>query len=297
MYDFSDKYYITPITLLQLSGEKALDFLNNNTTNELKSLQPNFNKITLLLNEAGRVVEILYIFHLKNQEEKILIKFSENNKGKVKRIFEKKLTYKNISISEIPKNYYKIFFLSKSSYKICNEIGIKPPVADKFTYSEDLIAFNDDLYRCFCLLIPEDKIEKINPLLNKFIELNLNDFNLYRIINRIPSYPNEINETLEPEACNLENYILYSENEHELDENDDVYSQLPEMHCFTSSEEVKQQDLVYLQENNISGFISSVAVFNNEYYCLAIINSFNPKLRYKYHTKINNEKNFLKLKI
>ncbi|MCX7834241.1 MAG: hypothetical protein N2490_08540 [Ignavibacteria bacterium] len=296
MIDFSDKYYKIPVSLIQIRGNGSIDYINEISTNDLKNLQPNFEKISLLLNESGRVIDILYIFFTPIPETTLLIKITEDNTEKVKKFLEKNLRSKNISISLKPETYYKIFFFTKNSYSICKELGISPPIADKFVYSEDLIAFNDDLYNCFSIIVSEKKIHKINSLLNKYIELNLNEFDYYRIINLIPAYPNEINETLEPQACNLEKYTYYTE-EYELDEDNNNFRQLQEMHCFISSEEIKPQDLVYLQENNINGFISSVALVDNLYYCLAIINNFNIKLRNKYHTKINNEKNFLKLKI
>ncbi len=298
MFDFSNKYYKKQEYLISLRGEGSLDLLDMITTNDITYLQPNFQEITLLLNESGKLLDILYVFFMAEPDEQLLIMFSNDNKEKVRKYLEKNLK-KRYYYSPKPEIYYRVFLFPKDSYNICSDLGIKTPVADKFTVNQDIIAYNDELYNTLCFLIPEKKIIEFEKSLNKFLELNQNDFDYYRIINRIPAYPNEVNETIEPTACNLEKFIFYVDDFSSIDEdfNNDSNYIAPELHYFLSLEEVKPQDLIYFHENNIVGFITSVAFHKDMYYCLGIINYYNIKSRFKYHTLKNNEINYLKLKL
>ncbi len=289
MLDLSDKYYKSKVSLITLKGKDSLFYLQELTSNNITNLQPNFVKITLLLNESGGLIDVLYVFNYDNQENKIIIAYSHNEE-KVVRYLEKNINNKDIVISKMTENYYKVLLLSYNTYSLCTDLGLKIPVADKFTHNENCISFYDEINESVCILIPESKMTEFNSKAKKYIELNTNDFNYYRITRRIPQHPYEINESIKPESCNLDIYLNRKTINTNEEENDIILRN--EMHCFSSYSELNPEDLIYNNDNNC-GFISSVSIKDNIHYCLAFISPFDIKIKDKYYTKIKSEKNFL----
>lgn len=275
-------YYLTNIGLAKISGKDALDFLNRMSTNDLTDLKPGHYKKTVLTNDKGRLIDIIYV--LNNHEFSYLLT-SNIYLDKVIAHLDKFVIMDDVVFEKI--NESANCYISFEAHEQNNE----------FEINQNIISLQDNFRIEKKMFIDTHnaglKIEDTS-------ELSKEEFEQVRIDNLIPSAPNEINENINPVECGLNEYISYTKGCYigqEVIARLDAQGKIPkQMKMFSSDSNVNIEDKIYFElkdEKKECGFVSSY--LNNANEGLCFIRSVNLNPDYKYFINTNN--NFIPIKI
>lgn len=263
--------------LIKLSGKDVLDLLNRLSTNIVNPLEVNNYVNTVLLNEKGRIVDIVTILNFGNY---FYLVTSGIYLHKVKDYLDKYIIMDDVIIDEIKSNV-KVDWIKKDIASVNTE----------FNNEENLITYSDNLFF--------DKEVKIYLQETDFTESNT-EYDKFRIERLIPVAPNEINEEINPLECGLKDLISFTKGCYigqEVIARLDSQGKIPkQMKKFYSDEQINSGDKVfYTQEGSEDfkecGFVSSFI----ENTGLMFIRSVTLNNSNQYF--INKNNNFIKIKI
>lgn len=275
-------YYLTNIGLAKISGKDALDFLNRMSTNDLTDLKPGHYKKTVLTNDKGRLIDIIYV--LNNHEFSYLLT-SGMYLDKVIAHLDKFVIMDDVVFEKI--NETANCYISFEAHEQNN----------KFELTDNIISLQDNFRIEKKMFID---IHNAGLKIEDTSELSKEEFEQVRIENLIPSAPNEINENINPVECGLNEYISYTKGCYigqEVIARLDAQGKIPkQMKMFSSDNNVNLEDKIYFElkdEKKECGFVSSYLNSANEGLCF--IRSVNLNPDYKYFVNTNN--NFIQIKI
>lgn len=286
------KYFIQPSRVIEGTGSEVIDFLNRISTNELRSLKPGQTTGTIFLNDKGRITGFVKIL---NNFEQIWIITGEGQENIISEHLEKYIFNDDVkfSISEEEYEEMTVFYSEINEYiEFRNEIIKDFPGKRNFYYYTDCLYGNT-----FNILFPKKSDMMILHYLKKYEQANETELEYYRISNRIPKYPNEINSRVNPLECGLEKYVSLDKGcftGQEVIARIDSSGKIPKsLKFFKSEKKSSENDMIYLTQNEKeteSGFISSVTEYNGEFFCAGFIRTINFSDENEYYTKENNKK-------
>lgn len=178
---------ISYFELIEFEGKDCLDFLQRLTTNDCRGLSGNNSIETCLVDEKGRMIDLLHLFKC---EGKIFSIVSPSSKERVTNWLNKFHITEDMSISNIESNY-KIYLLPNNLNKY--EFNL-PTVNNHFHNYQIIISFgNKDCEN----ILNENGLSKTDESI----------YNLFLIENGIPIYPTEINNNYTPLDINLKHAV------------------------------------------------------------------------------------------
>jgi folate-binding protein YgfZ len=275
-------YYLSNIGLAKILGNDALDFLNRMSTNDLTDLVPGHYKKTILTNDKGRIIDLIYVLNAGN--------------------FSYLLT-SAIYLDKVIEHLDKFVIMDDVKFEKINDAAnlytkLESIDGDKteFNVDNDLILFYDNFKLSKKILI--DIQNKGIP--EAEVVLPNEEFEKIRIENLIPVAPNEINDNINPVECGLNEYISYTKGCYigqEVIARLDAQGKIPkQMKLFSCDDYVNINDKIYFElkgEKKECGFVSSYLNKRKEGLCFIRSVSLNPD--YKYF--VNTDNNFIQIKI
>ncbi len=304
--------------VLKLSGKDVLEFLQRITTNDVSSLESNSYKTTLFANEKGRLIDRTSLIRI---DDDYFLVGSKKNEAVLQRWIEKYIITEDVKIENYSQKYvildiigpqaesYLTLICGKDVEGLENNIlhkinveGIESVLLKKEGYKESL----------FWLF---SKIENAIPLLDFMLDrrsvfdlsmIGEEAFNLYRVSNKIPAYPNEINVNFNPHEAGLIGDISFSKGCYlgqeiitRLKTYDKVQKQLEQIIIEDKVEFSVPVDLID-SENNYAGTLTTVvpSLQNNHLEGLAYIRTKYKENRSELNFIVENDsKKTIKLKI
>ncbi|MBM4174590.1 MAG: aminomethyl transferase family protein [Ignavibacteria bacterium] len=219
-YDSASIYDASHYSIFKLTGKDVLEFLNRVSTNETLSLQNYAAKTTLLLSEKGRVIDRLKIIRLKDE---VILIGSPDNAERVFRWIERYIIMDDVQIENISGKYcyFKIIGSKVESFSalLFND-QIQNAQFDRVYqyFSQDFTSFiiktsifkNNTGYE---VLTPIESAFALISYMNSNLEMFETKFvgedayNIIRIEQGHPTYPNEINDSVNPYEIGLMNAV------------------------------------------------------------------------------------------
>ncbi|TSA26767.1 MAG: hypothetical protein D4R68_06810 [Ignavibacteriales bacterium] len=203
-------------TIIEMTGKDVLDFLHRVSTNTIKDLKSFEKRNTLFLNEKGKFISRSTLLSLENNFYLI------GNSDYDKRLFSwvnKFIITEDIITRDVSDSFVVLELIGKqcSSFLtmlIGEEIDsvvmnlVRVSVIDGFRFYF-FIEHGFNSHNIYRILIDKEKcidfIEYLSNIKSVF-DLSVvgeNAYDVFRIENGIPSYPNEINDSTNPHEVNL----------------------------------------------------------------------------------------------
>lgn len=222
-YEYASVYDASHSSIFYVTGKDAIDFLHRISTNDLLNLPDYSTKVTLFLNEKGRIIDKLKI--LKFPDHLILIG-SPDNEEKIYRWIERYAVMDDIKVKHTESSYIylkifgkktEVFFtlLFGDQLKNLEVSKIYKYISDQFqcwVYKDEIFPEHFG-YEIFC-----DEIYSESLL--KYIHSNLETFNcqfighnayeVIRIEQGEPAFPNELQDAFNPYEVNLIKYVSFT---------------------------------------------------------------------------------------
>ncbi len=248
-YEYASVYDASHSSFFYVTGKDALDFLHRISTNDLINQLDYSSRITLLLNEKGRIIDKIKI--LKFPDHLILIG-SPDNKEKIYRWIERYAVMDDIKVSVKDGSYLYLKILGKKKdvfvtllfgdqLKEMEDYKIYKYISDQFQcwiYRDEI--FPDHVgYEIFCdEIYSESLLYYINSNLNIFNcqFIGCNAYEIIRIEQGEPLFPNELNDSFNPYDVNLIKYVSFTKG------------------CYIGQEVIARLDTYEKVKFNFSGF-------------------------------------------
>jgi folate-binding protein YgfZ len=209
-------------TIIEMTGKDVLDFLHRVSTNTIKDLKLFEKRNTLFLNEKGRFISRSTLLNLEDKFYLI------GNSDYDKRLFSwvnKFIITEDIITRDVSENFIILELIGKQCNSFLtmlvgeeidsvdtNLVRVSEIDGFKFHYYREHGFNSHNIYR---ILIDKEKcidfLEYLSSIKSVF-DLSVvgeNAYDVFRIENCIPSYPNEINDSINPHEVNLINEISF----------------------------------------------------------------------------------------
>ncbi|MFC2085267.1 YgfZ/GcvT domain-containing protein, partial [Bacteroidota bacterium] len=270
--------------VLLLRGKDVLDYLHRVSTNSIKDLDKFEYVNTLFTNEKGRIIDRTTLLQLDGF---FILIGNSAVKEKLIRWLDRYIITEDIIIKDTYSSYslFEILGPQAESYMtlICGKCIdllntkkiIQTQIEDSsvYIYKKEEGAKELSKYR---ILFNSINYEKV---LSYFLErksvfnfsiIGKKAYETYRIEKGIPISPNEINDSFNPHESNLLNDISFTKGCYigqeviaRLDTYDEVQKKLTKVNIDKYISINDQQVIVYDQEDNEAGVLTSIAEVNN----------------------------------
>jgi len=305
-------------SFIQLDGNDSLDFLHRISTNDLKLLSENQIKETLFTNEKGRILDKTFVIH---QKEKIYLLGSESNNKVLESWLNRYIIMEDIKVSDLTNDFVTAEFFGKQAesflISLCgNTIS---DAIENIYYTAELLdkkvkffksKYTDKIPRFVFLISSNDFTDLFYNLyeLKSVFEFGLigeKVFDLFRIENKIPKYPNELNDNFNPYETNLIDYVSFTKGCYigqeviaRLDTYDKVQRVLKRV-CFSDKVNLDDDEIpkeILTEDENEAGLITSFIYSEllNKKIGLALVRK--KHLEQNLFVKIDNQKFEIKIK-
>ncbi|MCX6171065.1 MAG: hypothetical protein NTX65_17155 [Ignavibacteriales bacterium] len=211
------------LMLIQLSGKDVLDFLHRVSSNSLKDLKVLEKRNTLFLNEKGRFIDRTTLISFEN--DFLLIGNSKNSRQLYSWI-DRFIITEDITIKDVSGTFVIVDFIGRQSESfltllIGKEINtldfttVRRFDVDGFTFYFFVEKEINGIKIYKVLINTEKSVDFIEYLfsIKSVFDLNLvgdDAFDAFRIENKIPVYPNEINNETNPHEVNLIHEVSFT---------------------------------------------------------------------------------------
>ncbi len=201
---------------VKLNGEDALDFLHRISTNDIKSLEVNKVADTIFTNEKGRILDFTKVI---NCETEICLIGGLHNNNILESWLNKFIIMEDIKVTDITEEYVflELFgsqaetFLIMISGKIISEIEKDKFISIEFFdkkvnfYKSN---FSNQQLKYTVIIKNSDFVEILDSILKTdsvfdFGFIGEEAYDVYRIENIVPRFPNELNDNFNPHEVNL----------------------------------------------------------------------------------------------
>ena len=209
--------------ILILSGKDVLDYLHRISTNVLKDTPEGAVAHTIFTNEKGKIIDSSLLMNFGDYQ---LLIGSNKHEYKVMKWIEKYVITDDVKVNSSENKYVLLELLGPQTDSfvtlICgnmvNEIGIN---RFKSIRTEGVIFFlikmkdNNGQLKYWILADQNNGVELVKLMLgNKNIfDFNLvgeDAYNYYRVVQGIPSAPNEVNDQFNPHEAGLLNFVSFT---------------------------------------------------------------------------------------
>jgi folate-binding protein YgfZ len=202
--------------IIQITGKDVLDFLHRISTNKISDMKLFDTRNTLFLNEKGRFIDRTTLISLENEH---LLVGNRDEDGKLLSWINKYIIMEDISASDFSERYTLLELIGKQtesflSMLIGNEINsvstntVKKFYIDGFMFYLFLNIENNDVKIHKILIEKERTADFIEYLFNNksvfdLLLIGKSAYDAFRIKNKIPAFPNEINDGTNPYETDL----------------------------------------------------------------------------------------------
>jgi tRNA-modifying protein YgfZ len=280
------KYYVKNTGLLSATGKDVIDLIERLSSNDVKNLKAGEFRKTILLNEKGRIVDLIILF---NTGEKYFIETGEGNSEKVIAYFDKYTFLEDVKLS-VEKNFKKIIFYD---YEVNGDDIFDSIKGNFFLYEDNSITYKDDFILKTLNIICEEKM--IEDIILKFKDaekISGSEYEIKRIENGIPE--KELNEQVNPLECNLGEFLSFSKGCYigqEVIARLDAQSKKPkQLVKIDAVELVDESEKIFTEEGKEAGFISSAVRAGGNTKGLGFIRSMFLDYEKNYFVEKNNSK-------
>jgi folate-binding protein YgfZ len=263
--------------ILELSGKDVLDFLHRISTNVLKETPEGAVAHTIFTNEKGRIIDTSLLMNFGDYQ--LLIGSNEHG-DKIMKWIEKYIITDDVKLSKPGDKYILLellgpqtdSFITLICGNVVNEIGV-----DRFRSIRTdgimffLIKMKDNFghLKYWILADQNNGVELIKMMLNNkdIFDFNLvgeEAYNYYRIVQGIPTAPNEVNDQFNPHEAGLLNLVSFTKGCYigqeviaRLDTYDKVQKNLKGL-TFEESIEPNGQLSLYDNDGKDAGTVTSV---------------------------------------
>jgi len=222
-YETASIYDASHSSIFFVTGKDAIDFLHRISTNDLLNQSDYTTKVTLFLNEKGRIIDKLKIFKFSDY---LILIGSPDNDEKIYRWIERYAVMDDIKIKPVGENYLYLKLIGRKreilftllfgdQLKNLEEGKINKYVSDEF---QVWIVMDEIFPEHYGYEILCDQIYSENLI--KYINSNLETFNFrfigydayetIRIEQGEPVFPNELNDAFNPYEVNLIKYVNFN---------------------------------------------------------------------------------------
>lgn len=259
-------YNRTESAVLNLKGKDVLDFLQRISTNDLLNLQPYYYASTLFTNEKGRLIDRTVLVRL---EEEYFLVGSKHNDTVLNRWLNKYIITEDVKIDNRTGNYlildivgpqaesYLTLICGKEVDDLDNNKLHKVEIDNSVGYLLKKSAASGE--HIYWLIAEIDYSETMfNYMLSHKSVFDLSmvgekAFDYYRVLNKVPKKPNEINDNYNPHEAGLLKDVSFTKGCYigqEIIARLDTYDKV-------------QKNLTKVKINDIGDLILPVELYNN----------------------------------
>jgi folate-binding protein YgfZ len=294
-------------SIIKIMGKDVLDYLHRVSTNNVINLAPNSAIPTLFLNEKGRFIDSSILLHLEH--EFLLIGNADPHRRLLNWINKFIIVEEIHTFDQSDKLMVFEFFgpqshsfltmiLGSEIDKVVND-SVKRFDVDGFTFHIFLNKINKEISN-YSIIIERDKCNAFADYLIRitgafdFSFVGDTAFDHYRVINKIASFPNEINDLTNPYEAELISNVSFTKGCYigqEVIARLDTYDKIQRELVILRSEVLKDnlQDEIYDSEHNVIGQFTSLSTLSKSILGLALVKKKSLSNQVQLYA-VNNEK-------
>ncbi len=210
---------ISSNVLLKLFGNNVLGFLDRLTTNKIDGIVTNTNTVALFTNEKGNIIERT---HLLNMDNMVMISGCSGLRKKISKWIARYISLEDIIFEDVTEKYFQLEIIGPQKEAFMSLI-----CDDSFKKISDnnIVHVTINNYNFFITRIKDFGIDKyyifgnnefLQPIAQylfeeeKLFDLKLVGnaaFDVYRVEQGLPTYPNEINDRYNPFEIGLNDEV------------------------------------------------------------------------------------------
>lgn len=202
------------LTLLELHGADAPDFLHRMSTNDILSIKSGEHGTTLLTNEKGRIVDLVTVI---KKDSSLVLVCSDGNSQKVKAWLEKFIIMEDVQINDITSDYsiYSYFGGDVNSILLNFEQAqsLNPGKA-VFRFGKDNKSFccRDDQWKTdtYYMALSNGDEHTLLKDLTEIKTIGEAEFEVFRIEQGIPLNDKDFSEQVNPLEAGLDKFISFT---------------------------------------------------------------------------------------
>lgn len=203
--------------VLEFRGNDRLDFLNRLSTNDIRSLAPATGAATVLTNEKGRIIDVLFVTQWL---DKSLVVCSPNNGENVIRWLKKYLIMDDVKIADQTTSYCQFELHGESIHEHSHFLfGTDTDIKPLFHPRELII---DDAIPCIVFRVPSPKTFAVKIMTSKehdgklssylaqyYTEIDTHHYQQMKIVYGMPSFGTELRDSYNPLEAGLLHYVNF----------------------------------------------------------------------------------------
>ncbi|MBX7041571.1 MAG: hypothetical protein K1X85_01610 [Ignavibacteria bacterium] len=292
-------YFLQYNGLLRAEGNDCIDFLNRMTTAGISGIQVGEHLRTVLLNDKGRIIDVLDVFR---KPRGLFLKTSNCYEDKTLEYLSKYIVIDDVTLEKCDVRHVTIILsgdgLKEAVSMLSGEFEGKD---DGEKDSELIVSYNDDLgFQSVNIICPlEDSLRIRNALGNRNLQTCM-DYEAMRIRNARPEAPWEFNEDTNPLECGLKKYVSFAKGCYvgqEVIARLDSQNKVPKVMVKIESDENLVPGMKISRNDEIEcGFISSALTADGKAIALGFIRSVELDFNAEYHASSENVKAHINIK-
>lgn len=218
-------YYILPNAgLLMVHGADRGDFIQRQTTNDVRLLTGETALVTVLTSPAARIIDVLHLFDgslletsIPGERETIgVITLPDRHLRTAQFLQNRIFIMDRVSVDDISAQYVQFNLIGPESRSVLEEIGINPPdepgqISAVDCNGDVTLAMRADgnLYRGWLLVVPVNQQYSVQSGLDGMgvSQMNTDGYHIFRIEQGLPSHGNELTEDFTPLEIGLRDEI------------------------------------------------------------------------------------------
>jgi folate-binding protein YgfZ len=305
--------------VIYLKGKDVLNFLHRISTNNIKDLAPYHYVSTLFTNDKGRLIDRAALISLENE---FYLVGSKYNDAALYRWINKYIITEDVQSENKTGQYlildvvgpqaesYLTLICGKEVDDLDNNKLHKIDIDGSTAYLlKKNTGTGETLYWVISDILFTERIMVYLLSHKSVFDLSMIGeyaFDFYRVLNKVPKNPNEINDNFNPHETGLINEVSFNKGCYigqeviaRLDTYDKVQKSLKKVQV-EGIDNLKLPAELYNNSKELVGIITTIVKsdLNNHYEGLAIIrNAFNQTNEHIENLQIDSENNFIKLKV
>ena len=186
---------------MKLEGPDGLDLLQRISTNDMRVLGLGEHVQSVLTNEKGRVIDVVTV--LKTGTESLLLAGMSDDELTLVKWIEKFIVMENVQLASLSKNKTQILLFN------IMDMNTSPNLSIKNAHILKLKPLN---WKRSLLIVDTQVQEETLAILdaNGFVKSTVEDYDLYRLEEGIPGFPNEISTQFNPIEIGLQSLVSFS---------------------------------------------------------------------------------------
>ncbi len=199
----ADKFFveISDHSLLTMNGPDGLDLLQRISTNDLRRLGVGEHVGTVLTNEKGKIIEVVTVF--RTAKNALVLSGVNQGSNRLRAWVDRFIVTEDVKTEPPNENQFRILIYNVPTDEITSVVS-----EDKLLLARlDYIGVS-----CTEVIGPTNLKSSILSRLESTMvrELSAQDYEIFRIRNLIPAFPNELSEQFNPLEVGLQALVSFS---------------------------------------------------------------------------------------